>query len=248
MQREARWAASFSSTSMQTWHYGYCMMLVSEYILATGDQSLIPGLRRLALEAAKGQSAVGSWGHGFALPDGRLGGYGMMNAPGLPLTISLVLAREAGIDEPEVTQAIERSAKLLRFYIGKGAVPYGDHHPWIEGHEDNGKCGMAAVLFGLLGEPNGVEFFSRMSVASHGSERDCGHTGNYFNILWAMPGISQLGPEATGAWMSEFGGWHFDFARGWDGSYIHQGPPEPDFDSYHGWESTGGIYSLMQCR
>jgi hypothetical protein len=164
----------------------------------------------------------------------------MMNAPGLPLTISLVLAREAGIDDPEVTQAIERSAKLLRFYIGKGAVPYGDHHPWIEGHEDNGKCGMAAVLFGLLGEPDGVEFFSRMSVASHGSERDCGHTGNYFNILWAMPGIAQLGPEATGAWMKEFGGWHFDFARSWNGSYIHQGPPEPDFDSYQGWESTGG--------
>ncbi|MCL4180416.1 MAG: hypothetical protein KJ072_22050, partial [Verrucomicrobia bacterium] len=31
--------------------------------------------RRLALEAANGQSAVGSWGHGFARPDGRLGGY-----------------------------------------------------------------------------------------------------------------------------------------------------------------------------
>ena len=31
-----------------------------------------PGLKRLALEAAKSQSAVGSWGHGFALPDGRL--------------------------------------------------------------------------------------------------------------------------------------------------------------------------------
>ena len=101
-----------------------------------------------------------------------------MIAPGLPLTISLVLAREAGIDEPEVTQAIERSAKLLRFYIGKGAIPYGDHHPWIEGHEDNGKCGMAAVLFGLLGEPKGVAFFSRMSFASHRSRRDCGHTGN----------------------------------------------------------------------
>ncbi|MFN9956380.1 MAG: DUF6288 domain-containing protein, partial [bacterium] len=95
---------------------------MSEYVLATGDQSVMPGLRRLALEAAKGQSAVGSWGHGFAKPDGRLGGYGMMNAPGLPLTISLVLAREAGVDDPEVARAIELSARLLRFYIGKGAI------------------------------------------------------------------------------------------------------------------------------
>ena len=125
----------------------------------------MPGLRRLALAAAKGQSAVGSWGHGFATPSGRLGGYGMMNSPGLPLTISLVLAREAGVPDPEVARAIELSARLLRFYIGKGAIPYGDHHPWIENHEDNGKCGMAAVLFNLLGEQNGAEFFSRMSIA-----------------------------------------------------------------------------------
>ncbi|MFM7565053.1 MAG: DUF6288 domain-containing protein, partial [Planctomycetota bacterium] len=239
VKREAEWAAQFNSSGMQTWHYGYCIMLLSEYIMATGDQSVMPGLRRLALEAAKGQSAVGSWGHGFAKPDGRLGGYGMMNAPGLPLTISLVLAREAGVNDPEVAQAIELSARLLRFYIGKGAVPYGDHHAWIETHEDNGKCGMAAVLFNLLGEQAGAEFFSRMSVASHGAERDCGHTGNFFNLTWAMPGVVQSGPNATGTWMQEFGGWYFDLARRWDGTYLHQGPPEPDRDSYGGWDSTG---------
>ncbi|RYD17657.1 MAG: HEAT repeat domain-containing protein [Verrucomicrobiaceae bacterium] len=240
VKKEAQWAADFSAASMQTWHYGYVMMLLSEYVMATGDQSVMPGLKRLALEAAKGQSAVGSWGHGFALPGGRLGGYGMMNSTGLPLTISLVMARAAGVKDPAVDLAIERSAKLLRFYIGKGAIPYGDHHPWIESHDDNGKCGMAAVLFDLLGEAKGAEFFSRMSVASHGPERDCGHTGNFFNILWAMPGIAQSGPHATGAWMQEFGAWYFDLARRWDGSFLHQGPPETGDDSYAGWDCTGG--------
>ncbi len=136
----------------------------------------------------------------------------MMNAPGLPLTISLVLARMAGVQDPVVTRAIERSTRLLRFYIGKGAIPYGDHHPRIETHEDNGKCGIAAVLFDLLGEAHGAEFFSRMSIASHGAERDGGHTGNYFNILWAVPGVARSGSHATGAWMKEFGGWYFDLA------------------------------------
>jgi hypothetical protein len=126
----------------------------------------------------------------------------MMNSPGVPLTISLVLARAAGVNDPELARAIELSARLLRFYIGKGAVPYGDHHPWIETHEDNGKCGMAAVLFNLLGEAKGAEFFSRMSIASHGPERDTGHTGNFFNILWSIPGVAQSGPHATGAWMA----------------------------------------------
>ncbi len=240
VKKEAQWAAGFSSGSMQTWYYGYVMILLSEYALATGDQSVMPGLRRLALEAANGQSAVGSWGHGFARPDGRLGGYGMMNSPGVPLTISLVLAREAGVKDPEMARAIELSARLLRFYIGKGAIPYGDHHPWIENHEDNGKCGMTAVLFNLLGEANGAEFFSRMSVASHGPERDTGHTGNFFNILWAMPGVAQSGPHATGAWMQEFGAWYYDLARRWDGTFLHQGPPEPGHDSYGGWDCTGG--------
>ncbi len=215
------------------------MLFLSEYVLATGDESVLPGLKRLALESAKGQSAVGSWGHGFAIPDGRLGGYGMMNSPGLVLTIGLVLAREAGVKDVDVDDAIERSAKLLRFYIGKGAIPYGDHAPWIEGHEDNGKCGMAAVLFNALGEARGAEFFTRMSVAAHGPERDCGHCGNYFNMLWAMPSVALSGPNATGAWMKEFGTWYFDLARKWDGSYPHQGPPENEQDSFEGFDATG---------
>jgi hypothetical protein len=239
IRREVAWASQYESNDMATWYFGYVMLLLSEYQLATGDASFMPGLKRLALEAARGQSAVGSWGHKFARPDGRLYGYGMMNSPGVPLTISLVLARKAGVQDPAVDLAIERSARLMRFYIHKGAIPYGDHHPWIETHEDNGKCGMAAVLFNLINESKGAEFFSRMSVASHGSERDCGHTGNFFNLLWAMPGIAQSGPNATGAWMTEFGSWYFDLARRWDHGYRHQGPPEPEHDSYEGWDATG---------
>lgn len=241
VRTEAEWASGFSDTNMKSWRYGYVIMLLSEYVISTGDQSIMPGLRRLALEAARGQSAVGSWGHNFAIPDGRLGGYGMMNAPGLPLTISLILARDAGVHDPAVDRAIERSDRLLRFYIGKGAVPYGDHAPWIETHEDNGKCGMAAMMFNQLDNAAGAEYFSRMSLASHGAERDCGHTGNFFNILSALPGVGLSGPNATGAWMQEFGAWYFDLARRWDGIFNHQGPPELEGDSYNDWDATGAI-------
>jgi len=239
VRREATWASDFRSDSFQTWHYGYVMIFLSEYIISTGDETLLPGLRRLAMEAAKGQSAVGSWGHGFALPSGRLGGYGMMNSPGLPLTIGMILARQAGVQDEEVGQAIELSARLIRFYRGKGAIPYGDHAAWTETHEDNGKCGMAAVLFQLLGEKENAVFFTRMAVASHGAERDCGHTGNFFNMLWSLPAIAQVGPQATGLWTQEFGAWYHDLARRWDGSFTHQGPPEPGYDSYYDWDATG---------
>jgi len=239
LKREATWASGFSVESMATWYYGYVISFLAEYKMATGDESVLPGLRRMAMEAATGQSAVGSWGHKFAQADGRLFGYGMMNAPGVPLTISLVLAQKAGVNDPEMGVAIERSLKMIRFYTDKGSVPYGDHNPWIQTHDDNGKNGMAAVLFNLTKEPESAEYFSRMSVASHGPERDCGHTGNFWNMTWALPGVAQSGPNATGAWMKEFGAWSFDFARRHDGIFIHQGPPEAGGDHTKKWDATG---------
>lgn len=236
---EAKWAAAYETKGFATWYYGYVSLFLSEYVLRTGDQSVMPGLTRIVGEAVKGQSDVGSWGHRFAMPDGRLPGYGMMNSPGIPLTIGLVLARKAGVDVPGLDLAIERSLKLLRFYAGKGSIPYGDHKPWIQTHDDNGKNGMAAVLFQLVDEPEPTRYFSHMSVASHGPERDMGHTGNFFNITWAMPGIAMSGPNATGAWMHEFGGRYADMARTPDGSFVHLGPPQQRNDSYANWDCTG---------
>ena len=241
VRKQVEWASFYSDPERRTlhsWWYGPVNILLAEYVLATGDRSFMPGLKRITMEIARGQSEVGSWGHRFVQPNGRLAGYGMMNAPGLPLTVSLILAREAGVDDPELDEAIEKSARLIRFYVGKGSVPYGDHHPWIQTHDDNGKNGIAALMFHLLDDAEAAEYFSRMSVASHGGERDTGHTGNFFNMLWAMPGVALSGPHATGAWMQEFG-WYYDLARRWDGTYLHQGPPAARPDRYRGWDCTG---------
>jgi Family of unknown function (DUF6288) len=238
IRREAEWANQFSDDS--SWWNAFPIILLAEYKIATGDDNYTAGMHRLALKTAKGQSMVGSWGHNYALPSGNLSGYGMMNVTGVPLTIALITAREAGMKDPAVDLAIERSAKLLRFYIGKGSVPYGDHHPWTQNHDDNGKNGMAGVMFNMLGEKDGAEYFSRMSVAAHGAERDCGHCGNFTNLLWAVPGVALSGPEATGIWMNEFGGRFFDLTRTWDFRFPHPGAPEPNGDSYKDWDATGG--------
>ena len=163
-----------------------------------------------------------------------------MNAPGLPLTVSLILARKAGVSDPKLDEAIEKSVRLMRFYVGKGCVPYGDHSPYMETHDDNGKNGIAALMFNILKDAEAAEFFSHMSVASHSDERETGHTGNFFNILWAMPGVSISGPNATGEWMNEFG-WYYDLARHWDGTFTHQGPAQPKPDRFKDWDSTGAF-------
>ncbi len=181
--------------------YGYVMMFLAEYVMATGDQSVVPGLTRLALETARGQSGVGTWGHRFAEGGGNLGGYGAMNAPGLSLTIGMVLAREAGVRDSDRDRAIAKSAAFLRWFVNKGAIPYGDHQPFFA-HENKGKCAAAAVLFDLLGDREAAEFFAKMSAAAY-SERERGHTGNFFNMLWALSGVARCGPLTTGAYLRE---------------------------------------------
>ena len=234
----AKQVSEYHADGMATWFYGYANMFLAEYVMATGDRSVFEGMKRLALEAAQGQSAVGTWGHKFAMPNGNLNGYGCMNSPGLSLTISMVLAREAGVKDPVLDRAIAKSAAFLRWYVDKGAVPYGDHQPW-PGHEDNGKCSSAAVLFDLLGDREAAEYFAKMSAAGY-SERERGHTGNYFNMLWALPGVIRCGPLAAGAYFKEQS-WYYDLARGWDGSVAYPGSPpgEEEHGKYTNWDCTG---------
>ena len=238
LQKEAKWAADFTDRGYLSWSYGYVMMFLAEYITANGDKSVLPGLERLALETARGQSAVGNWGHRFS-PNGiNLEGYGAMNAPGLSLSIGMALAREAGVKHADIDKALVKSARMLRWFVNKGAIPYGDHQPFFA-HEDNGKCAAAAVLFDLLGDREAAEFFAKMAAAAY-SERERGHTGNFFNMLWALPGVARCGPLTIGAYMKEHA-WYYDLARGSDTAFGYQGSPvgEEEHGKYKGWDCSG---------
>jgi HEAT repeat protein len=167
-----------------------------------------------------------------------LQGYGAMNAPGLPLTIGMVLAKEAGVNHADLDLGISRGAKFLRWFTNKGAIPYGDHQPFFA-HEDNGKCAAGALLFDLLGDAEAAGFYAKMAAAGY-SERERGHTGNFFNMLWAMLGVSRCGPMTTGAYQQEQS-WYYDLARSWDGKFRYQGSPggEEESGAYRGWDCSG---------
>lgn len=218
----------------ESWEYAYHTLFLAEYALSTKDPAVMPGLQRSALAIARGASVVGTWGHRFAQPNGNLYGYGCMNQPGIPLTLDMVLAREAGVKDPDLDGAIAKAGGFLRQWVNRGAIPYGDHEPW-PWHDDNGKCSGAAVLFDLLGDREAASFYSRMATAAY-SERESGHTGNLFNIFWALLGVSRCGPAATAAYFNETS-WYYDMARGWDGRVEYVG--FNGGDSYDGWDCTG---------
>ncbi|MCF7955002.1 MAG: DUF6288 domain-containing protein [Phycisphaerae bacterium] len=232
----ARKVAEFKTDS--SWYASYTTIFLAEYAAATGDKSIMPGLRRLALEIARGASPVGTYGHRYAGPDGRCPGYGAMNQPTLTLWMAMIISREAGIKHPDLDKTIATTAKYMKWYENKGAIPYGDHFPWF-GHEDNGKCSSATVCFDLIGDRETAEFYAKMSTAAY-NERERGHTGNFFNVLWAMPGVSRCGEFATGAYMKELG-WYYDLAREYDGAFGYQGSPqgEEEHGKYTSWDCTG---------
>ena len=241
IKKEVARAARYSDTqgkNLCSWFYGPTNLLLAEYTLATKDRQFVSDMTRITMEIVDGQSTVGSWGHRFAEPNGVLKGYGMMNSAGLPLIHSLVMARSAGVRNSKLDQAIQKSVDMMQFYAGKGSVPYGDHDPWVNSHANNGKNGNAAMLFNLLNDVYAAEYFSKSAIAAYNRERERGHTGNYFNILYAMPGVALSGPEASGAWMEKFG-WYYDLARKYDGTFVHQGQALPKNDKHKGWDATG---------
>ena len=226
------------SAGMAGWEWGYANLFLTEYYLATGDEYVLPAIREYSTMIARGQSAVGTWGHGMSLPSykGALGGYGAINQAGLGCWLSMVLAQKCGIKDVEMQTAVDKSHDFFRFYIGKGSIPYGDHPPFWDLHDNNGKNSFAAVAFDLLGDQVGTRFYSRMAAASY-DEREYGHTGNFFSYLWGPLGVARAGREAVAAYLKEQR-WYYDLARRWDGSFVYQGGAGAS-DSYTDWDMTG---------
>lgn len=235
-------AESLQSEDTWNWYIAYGNLFLSEYVLATGDKSVFPQLKQTTLHAVKNQCITGLWGHEPSMPGGNSPGYGGKSQISLPMVISLTLARQAGVSDPGLDKAIEKYAKFARYYVDKGSIPYGDHPAWLITHDDNGKSSCAAVLFDVLGDGGTASYFSRLGTAAY-DEREQGHCGNFWNILWALPGVSRGGPLATGAYLKEQS-WYYDLARNWKGGFIcHRIEAPEDDGAYDEWDMTGA-YAL----
>lgn len=145
--------------------------------------------------------------------------YGTVNSASMTGWLGLLLKKECGIVNPNLAPAIERASRYYAYYSGKGAIPYGEHDAYWQGHESNGKSGLAALCFELESHrATPQKFFAEMAVAAT-SERDVGHTGPFFNHLWVPLGAA-VGGEAASASHFRGGSWMLDLNRRWDGLSI----------------------------
>jgi len=136
----------------------------------------------------------------------------------MPCFLGLVLAKECGLNTPQLDPAIERTSRHWAYNAGKGGYGYGEHAPAVASHSGNGKSGIAALAFAVQGSRvDESKFFAQMCASSVG-ERKNGHTGSYFNQLWSPLGANTGGEEAAASYFSR-ASWELDLARRWDGGF-----------------------------
>jgi len=228
------------------WALGYGGILLAEYYLATGDDSVLDALEKAAAVAGEGQMLCGSWGH-----KSPAGGYGAMNQPGLACAMMLVLAEECGVEvDPK---PLGKAVEFFSRYAELGSVPYGDH--WPGGSlDDNGKSSAAAVMCYLAGMERETSAFAD-SVADSYWLREEGHTGGYFSLMWGPLAASFAGEEKLQRFL-DYQKWYYDLSRHWTGAMTllpyHEALTRFDSGGYTEADlTTGGlalVYALPQKR
>lgn len=214
----------------QSWHHGYGGLYCAIYYDATGDDYVLPALRKYAINTALGQSKHGSWGHTFAFPSFNGGeynmmnpGYGALNAAGNRCFFLVVLAQKLGIEHPAIDRAVERGRHFFSSYIDQGCIPYGDHGAY--GSDDsNGKNTGIAFGLKLLGDEYGSRYFAMMSAHCAFTRRG-GHAHDYHGN-WSSWAASLLGPEIR-AYNERNLRWRRTLARLHDGSFVYDGDYGP---------------------
>jgi len=215
-----------SYKGMQSWAAGFEALEQAIYYDATGDEFILPEIRKRAIWTAMGQSGGGSWGHTFSFPEVNGGelhkrnpGYGGMNNAGGRCFFLLALAKKFGIKHPEIDLAIDRAGQFFWTYVDKGCVPYGDHAPWPS-DDSNGKNYGPAYAFYVLGKPYEAKYFSMHSAHAAFSRRG----GHGSATLWYYTPLSATiaGPKAVMASMRNMR-WFYTLSRRHDGSFVFQG-------------------------
>ncbi|MFM2170098.1 MAG: hypothetical protein RI957_327 [Verrucomicrobiota bacterium] len=218
-----------SSGGKLTWHYGYVGLYCALYYDATGDDYVLPALRKYAIEAAMGQSKSGSWGHTFAFPSFNGGrfhemnpGYGALNAAGNRCFFLIALAKKLGVEHPEIDAAIVRAHKFFGSYVDQGAIPYGDHIA-ADTDDSNGKNAGTAFAMKLIGDDHAAKYFGMMSAHASFTPRG-GHAHDYFT-QWSSWGASLCGPDIR-AMAERNMRWRRTLCRMYDGSFVYHSPSE----------------------
>ena len=196
---------------LSAWYLGYELIILAEYYLQTGDSTILESIVKYKEILEMGQCPSGGWGHGLGL-----GGYGEVNACGLTCLIGLILAEKCLVKMHE-----ERYQRSINYFkkFRSGTVPYGNHPPKPYSGSNNGKGGMAAVAFDLLGDRETSRLFATPTCYSF-NFREGGHAEGLFQFAWGPLGAIHATQEEFELFMRNQI-WYYELGRKLDGRYTY---------------------------
>jgi hypothetical protein len=186
-------------------------------------------------EAAQTDEQVGGWRQNYpGNPERWRSGYGLMPHAGMPCTMGMQLAKEAGleIDELALKRGLEHHNKGRAEYADviywyhplrrKGPKPIDPQREAAGGLSSmNGKLGAAAALYRLVDYSDSVEICARYCVYGYNNTRH-GHGGMAFNNFWTPIGAWAAGEKGFKHFMKGQTWWR-ELYRRHDGAFNQVG-------------------------
>jgi hypothetical protein len=220
------------------WFVSWGGPCLAEYYLRTGDESILPIMKKIA-DAVRKTMYHDAWGgRGVAHHHMGLAGTGTLNF--------LLLARQCGVDVEE--GMLQAALQHFCRFAGKGVNPYMDGYP-EGGTTDNGRNARLAFAMAAATalDPKGEESLYAMArdvAAMHsfysGSYMNHGHTGGGIGEVWrsaAMGLLYEKRPVQYREFMNNRS-WWLDMSRRYNGQFGILGGSNYDKES---WGITMGL-------
>ncbi len=221
-----RWMKDVQTIGGLNWEKGYKGPGLCEYYLRTGDQSVLPVIKKMT-EELKVHMYSGGWsGRGAPAAFTYSTGSGQLHAAGVHCMTFLVMARLCGVDVDDYL--FNETFKQFYRFAGHGNVAYGNGLP-EGGFRDNGKTsGLALALeAAALVDPAGEQSVyapardnSAMKSFYATNWFHAAHTGGGMGEIWHHAAISQMREKRPLAYRSflDTRRWVMELSRRFDGS------------------------------
>ena len=193
-----KWMKNMTTIGGYPWDKGYKGPGLCEYYLRTGDESVLPVIKKMADELILTEYNGGWSGRGRASFSYMVGG--QLHAAGVHCVTFLLMARMCGVEVDE--GMMQRSLKAFYRFAGKGNVAYGNQLP-EGGFRDNGKSGGLAVAMAAAARlvPEGES--SNYAKARDVSALKSFYGTNWFHSAHTGGGIGEIWHNAAMGLMRE---------------------------------------------
>lgn len=194
------WMRGIETIGDMNWEKGYKGIGLCEYYLRTGDQAVLPVIKKMS-EELKENMYLGGWsGRDKPAQFTYSTGSGQVHASGMHCMTFLLLAQLCGVDVDEYM--FNESLKQFYRFGGRGNVAYGNGYP-EGGLRDNGKTSGLAVAMAVAAQltPEGEE--SVYAQARDTNAMKAFYATNWFHAAHTGGGMGEIWHHAAMALVRE---------------------------------------------